>query len=143
MIRVLSIAACALGVLFAGGCTVGGPAPGPGAAVVAPAGSADAVSPLPVGAALGGILGAAAGAQLDEGERRAAYDAQIAALDAGERRTWRGAHGAFGYVEPGPGADSAQGFCRIYAQTIYLGGRPQRGHGLGCRQSDGSWRMAS
>jgi surface antigen len=92
---------------------------------------------------LGGILGGAAGAQLDEADREAAYDAQVAALDAGERRTWRGARGAFGYVEPGAGADSAQGFCRSYAQTIYILGRPQRGHGVGCRQPDGAWRMAS
>jgi surface antigen len=143
MKRVLSIAVCGIGVLLIGGCSVGGPAPGPGAAVAPTASPTTADSPLPTGAALGGILGGAVGAQLDEADRKAAYDAQLAALAAGERRTWRGAHGAFGYIEPASGADSAQGFCRSYAQTIYIAGRPQRGHGVGCRQPDGAWRMAS
>jgi surface antigen len=143
MKRALSIAICGFGALLISGCSGGmvlfGSGPPPGLAAPAPA----AAPPLPTGAALGGILGGAAGAQLDEADRQAAYDAQVAALDAGVRRTWRGAHGAFGYVEPGPGADSAQGFCRSYAQTIYIGGRPQRGRGLGCRQPDGGWRMAN
>jgi surface antigen len=143
MVRALSVAICGIGVLLIGGCSVSGSAPGSGAAVVPAAGAPVSAAVLPTGAALGGILGGAVGAQLDEADRQSAYDAQVAALDAGERRTWRGAHGAFGYVEPGPGVDGAQGFCRPYAQTIYIGGRPQRGHGLGCRQPDGAWRMAS
>jgi surface antigen len=142
MKRALSVAICGIGVLLVGACSVGGPTPGSGAAV-APESAQNAPAPMPTGAALGGILGGAVGAQLDDADRQAAYDAQVAALDAGGRRTWRGARGAFGYIEVAPGADSAQGFCRTYAQTIYIGGRPQRGHGLGCRQPDGGWRMVS
>jgi surface antigen len=143
MKRALFIAIWGMAALLVGGCMDGGSMSG---AAPAPAATTPAVAPsLPTGAALGGILGGAVGAQLDEADRQAAYDAQVAALDAGQRRTWRGEHGAFGYVEPGPGpgADSAQGFCRSYAQTIYIAGRPQRGHGLGCRQPDGAWRMTS
>ena len=143
MKRASLIVICGIGVVLIGGCSGGGFTLGSGAAPAPTASQPVAAPQLPTGAALGGILGGAVGAQLDEADRQAAYDAQVAALDAGERRTWRGAHGAFGYVEPGPGADSAQGFCRSYAQTIYIAGRPQRGHGLGCRQSDGAWRMAS
>jgi surface antigen len=137
MMRALSFAIWGMGALLLGGCLTSDPgaAPAPAATAAAPA--------LPTGAALGGILGGAVGGQLDEADRQAAYDAQVAALDAGQRRTWRGEHGAFGFVEPGPGADGAQGFCRSYAQTIYIAGRPQRGHGLGCRQPDGAWRMTS
>ena len=143
MKRASLIVICGIGVLSIGGCSGSGFTLGSGAAPAPTASAPAAVSSLPTGAALGGILGGAVGAQLDEADRQAAYDAQVAALDAGERRTWRGAHGAFGYIEPGPGADSAQGFCRSFAQTIYIAGRPQRGRGLGCRQSDGAWRMAS
>lgn len=143
MKRALSIAICGTGALLIAGCSGGGfmsgSAPAPAAAVASP----PATPPLPTGAALGGILGGAVGAQLDEADRQAAYDAQVAALDAGVRRTWRGEHGAFGYIEPGSGADGAQGFCRSYAQTIYIAGRPQRGRGLGCRQPDGTWRMVN
>jgi surface antigen len=91
---------------------------------------------LPSGAALGGALGGRVGAALDQTDRQTAYDAQLEALEA---REWR----LFGYVEPGPGAKTAQGDCRPYTQAIYVGGRPQRGHGLACRQPDGAWRMAS
>lgn len=126
----LAVVCCACSVLAA--CSGGASAP-----------ASPAPGALPSGAALGGVLGGPVGAGLDAADREAAYDAQVGALEAGERRSWRGKGGAFGYVETGPGAKSAQGFCRTYAQTIYIGGRPQRGHGLACRQSDGSWRMAS
>jgi surface antigen len=136
------LAICTAYGLLASACTGGGLTLG--SAAPAPASSpppAEGAAVLPTGADLGGILGGPIGAQLDEADRRAAYEAQVAALEAGERRTWRGAHGVFGFVELPPGV-SAQG-CRAYAQTIYIGGRPQRGHGEGCRQPDGSWRMKS
>jgi surface antigen len=131
-----------LTALLVGACSGGGFSFGSGSAPVSAAAAPTAAPTIPVGAALGGILGGSVGAALDDADRQAAYDAQIAALDSGERRTWRGRR-AFGYVEPAPGADSAQGYCRPYSQTIYIAGRPQRGRGLGCRQQDGSWRMAS
>jgi surface antigen len=136
----LSLAICGIALLV-GACSGGGLSGGaaPASAAAAP----NTASALPTGAALGGILGGPVGAQLDEADRQAAYDAQVAALEAGQRRTWRGAHGAYGFIEPSPGAGDAQVTCRTYTQTIYIGGRPQRGHGQGCRQPNGSWRMAS
>ena len=71
---------------------------------------------------------------------RAAWEAQVAALDSGQRRSWRGSHGVFGFVEPGAAAGDG---CRAYSQTIYIAGRPNRGHGVGCKQPDGSWKMTS
>jgi surface antigen len=135
---ILSIAVGAVGALSLAGC-MGADSPAPALQGAAP----PAASALPTGAALGGILGGSVGAQMDEGDRQAAYDAQVAALDSGQRRTWRGKAGLFGYIEVGSGADGAQGYCRTYSQTIYVAGHPQRGHGLGCRQTDGVWRMAS
>ena len=95
---------------------------------------------IPTGAALGGVLGGPVGASLADADRQAAWDAQLAALDSGQKRSWRGSHGIFGFVEPG--AASGDG-CRAYSQTIYVAGRPNRGRGIGCKQSDGSWRMTS
>ena len=71
---------------------------------------------------------------------QAAWEAQVAALDSGQRRSWRGAHGVFGFVEAG--AATGDG-CRAYSQTIYIAGRPNRGQGVGCKQPDGSWKMTS
>jgi surface antigen len=94
----------------------------------------------PTGAALGAVLGGPVGAALTEADRQAAWQAQIAALDSGQRRSWRGAHGVFGFVEPG--AETGAG-CRAYAQTIYVAGRANRGQGVACRKPDGGWKMSS
>jgi surface antigen len=117
--------------------TSGGPSPPP---PVSAAPEAPAAPAIPVGAALGGILGGAIGASLSEADRETAWNAQLAALASGQRRSWRGAHGVFGFVEPG--AETGGG-CRAYSQTIYVAGRPNRGQGVGCKQPDGSWKVTS
>ncbi len=95
---------------------------------------------IPTGAALGGALGGPIGASLSDADRQAAWQAQVAALDSGQRRSWRGSHGIFGFVEAGA---ETGGACRAYSQTIYVAGRPNRGQGVGCKQPDGSWKMTS
>ncbi len=85
-------------------------------------------------------MGGPIGAALTEEDRQAAWKAQIAALDSGQRRPWRGAHGVFGFVEPG--AETGKG-CRAYTQTIYVAGRPNRGQGVACKQADGAWKVTS
>jgi surface antigen len=95
---------------------------------------------IPTGPALGGVLGGPVGASLSEADREAAWTAQLTALDSGQRRSWRGGHGVFGFVEPG--AETGAG-CRAYSQTIYVAGRPNRGQGVGCKQADGSWKMTN
>ena len=95
---------------------------------------------VPSGAALGGVLGGSVGSSLTDDDRQAAWQAQVGALDSGQKRSWRGAKGVFGFVEPG--AATGDG-CRAYSQTIYVAGRPNRGRGVGCKQADGSWKMTS
>jgi surface antigen len=113
---------------------------GAAASAVAPAPAGIPAPAIPTGAALGGVLGGPIGASLTDDDREAAWQAQVGALDSGQKRSWRGAKGVFGFVEPG--AASGDG-CRAYSQTIYIAGRPNRGKGVGCRQPDGSWRMTS
>jgi surface antigen len=95
---------------------------------------------IPTAAALGGVLGGPIGTSLSDADREAAWEAQVAALDSGKSRSWRGAHGIFGSIEPG--AETGDG-CRAYSQTIYVAGRPNRGQGVGCKLPDGSWKMRS
>ena len=109
------------------------PGPPASAAMTAPAAPA-----MPAGAALGGVLGGPIGASLTEADRQAAWNAQIAALDSGQSRSWRGVHGVFGFVAPGV---ETGGGCRAYSQTIYVAGRPNRGGGVACKQPDGTWKM--
>ena len=136
----------ALGGIGLAGCSSvsSGGAPPTAGSLAAPAPAVAAVEPaapaIPTGAALGGVLGGPVGASLTDDDRAAAWNAQIAALDTGQRRSWRGAHGVFGFVEPG--AATGEG-CRAYAQTIYIAGRANRGRGTGCKQADGSWKMTS
>src|SRR5208282_2319095 len=107
-------------------------------ATVAP--TAPPPPPIPTGAALGGVLGGPIGASLAETDRAAAWKAQLAALDSGQRKSWRGGQGVFGFVEPG--AETGGG-CRAYSQTIYVAGRPNRGQGVACKDPDGGWKMTS
>jgi surface antigen len=120
------------------GCSSVGSGAAPPAVAAAPA--EPAAPAIPTGAALGGVLGGPVGASLSDGDRQTAWEAQVAALDSGQRRSWRGSHGVFGYVEPGTAAGDG---CRPYSQTIYIAGRSNRGHGVGCKQPDGSWKMTS
>ena len=107
---------------------------------VAPAPAGIPAPTIPTGTALGGVLGGPVGASLTDDDRQAAWQAQVGALDSGQKRSWRGAKGVFGFVEPG--AATGDG-CRAYSQTIYVAGRPNRGRGVGCRLADGSWKMTS
>jgi surface antigen len=141
----------ALGSIGLAGCqSVGSSGAPPVTGLTTPAGAATStVAPapagipapmIPTGAALGGVLGGPVGASLTDDDRQAAWVAQVAALDSGQKRSWRGSHGVFGFIEPG--AATGDG-CRAYSQTIYVAGRPNRGHGSGCKQPDGSWKMTS
>jgi surface antigen len=132
----LTVVAVCLGGCSGFGTSGGSPPPPPVAAMpVQPAAPS-----IPTGAALGGVLAGPVGAALSEADREAAWNAQVSALDSGQRRSWRGAHGVFGFVELG--AETGGG-CRAYSQTIYVAGRPNRGQGVGCKQPDSSWKMAN
>jgi surface antigen len=136
----------ALGSLGLAGCSSVGSGGAPPVAAAPPAAAAagapaqPAAPPIPTGAALGGVLGGPVGASLTDDDRQAAWQAQVAALDSGQKRSWRGSHGVFGFIEPG--AATGDG-CRAYSQTIYVSGRPNRSRGVGCKQPDGSWKMTS
>jgi surface antigen len=136
----------ALGSIGLAGCSSVGSGGAPPSVAAAGSNVASAVPPqpaappIPSGSALGGVLGGTVGASLTDDDRAAAWNAQIAALDSGQRRSWRGGHGVFGFVEPGAAAGDG---CRSYSQTIYIAGRPNRGRGTGCKQPDGSWKMTS
>lgn len=123
--------------------------PGPSAALAPPA--------VPEHVAMGSFLEGPVGSKLGEADRQAAFKAESQAVSAGERRTWRGTKGVYGFVVPASsaspapsgdgtssaGSDSGAGECRTFTHTIYFGGRPQTGRGTGCREADGTWRIVS
>ena len=133
----------AIGSIGLAGCqSVGSDGAPPITGALTPAGpAASTAAPAPTGIPAPALpTGGPVGASLAEDDRQAAWNAQVAALDSGQKRSWRGAQGVFGFIEPG--AATSDG-CRAYSQTIYVAGRPNRGRGLGCKQPDGSWKMTS
>lgn len=102
-----------------------------------PAASVAPVAPEPPAA---GVVGSAIGRELDASEKEAAIAAQQEAVDSGARKSWRGAHGSYGFIEPGP-ESAASGGCRDYIHKIYINGRPQQAKGQACKRPDGSWRV--
>jgi surface antigen len=99
------------------------------------------------GAAIGGMIGNRIGANMDDEDRRLAYEAQVQALESGRSGTavpWRNPDsGRYGSVVPGR-AYQANGLqCREYAHTIYIEGRPQVARGKACRNPDGTWTAVS
>jgi surface antigen len=139
MARLLKYAVVLATGAMLGGCnTTGNSSPPPVAAASAPP-AAGAVVPENVDPAmLGGVLAGSVGLGLENSDRIAAYKAQVAALESGERKSWRGEKGVYGFVEAAP----SQGSCRSFTQTVYVAGRPYVGRGSACRQADGIW-MAS
>ncbi len=108
------------------GCAQLGGAPPPPAAVASP--------PPPYA----GLVSGALGAGLDNGDRTAANKAESDALASGDKKTWRGDDGAYGYVAPG----AANGDCRDLTHTVYINGRPRVGKGTACK-ADGGWKLNS
>jgi surface antigen len=99
------------------------------------------------GAAIGGLIGNRIGAAMDDEDKRRAYEAQMAALEAGPSGSpvaWRNPDsGRYGSVVPGPAYDSRGTKCREYTHTIYIDGRPQTARGAACRNRDGTWTPIS
>jgi surface antigen len=118
--------ACAILVSLSG-CVTGTSEAPPPAAVAAPA------PPPPYAGLASGALGDSLGAA----NKSTADNAEVAALSSGERKTWRGDDGVYGYIAPG----AATGDCRDFSHTIYINGRPKTGNGAACRTPDGGWKL--
>lgn len=99
-----------------------------------PPAAAAVVAPPPpyVGLASGSL-----GQSLNANGKAAADKAELAAVASGERKTWRGDDGSYGYIAPG----AASGDCRDFTHTIYINGRPQVGSGKACKSGE-SWKLS-
>jgi surface antigen len=86
-----------------------------------------------------GVIGSAIGRDLDAADREAAIAAQQEAVSTGQRKSWRGTHGAYGFIEPS--AEEGLGGCRDYMHKVYVNGRPQQAKGQACKRPDGSYRV--
>jgi surface antigen len=85
-----------------------------------------------------GVVGAGVGRELDAADRATAIAAQQEAVDSGQRKSWRGAHGAYAFIEPAP--EAGLDGCRDYSHKIFIDGRPQQAKGRACKGADGRFR---
>lgn len=87
-----------------------------------------------------GVIGSVIGRDLDERDRTAAAAAQEEAVSSGQRKSWKGDHGAYGFITPGP--EDALSGCRDYTHKIFINGRPQEAKGQACKKGE-RWRVSS
>ena len=104
-----------------------------------PAETAIAPSPAPA-PSMGAFLEGPIGSKLAEADREKAFQAEQDALASGDRKTWRGSKGSFGFVAL-TGTPTPEG-CQDFIHTIYRAGRPVTGKGTGCKAPDGTWRIS-
>lgn len=138
MNRALALAVLTAAALSTAGCSVSG------FGSIGPVASAAPVPQAPPPLVYGAFLDGPVGQKLSQGDRDKALAAAQDAIATGQRKTWKGEHGTFGYVEPAaeaaadPAAPPASGACRAFTSTIFLNGRPSVGHGRGCQNPDGT-----
>lgn len=98
------------------------------------------------GVLAGGLLGNQVATRLTCQDQQAVYSTTQSTLEdypSGRSATWNNPDsGHWGTVTPTKTyVDSSGQNCREFEQTIYIDGRPEKGVGEACRQSDGSWRI--
>ncbi len=94
-----------------------------------------------IGAAIGGMIGAIIGREMDEQDRL--RTAQVLEYNrTGEASTWVNPDKETAYtVVPTRTYDAAQGPCREFSTQANIGGKTQEIYGTACRQADGSWKV--
>ena len=100
------------------------------------------------GTLLGAALGRSIGQSLDQADLNYYHRTSQQAMEVGQPGQpfpWQNPRsGVSGTVTPSGYYQNQTGqYCREYTQTINIGGRLQEGHGVACRQPDGSWRIQS
>ena len=98
-------------------------------------------------AALGGLIGPKLGSELDDNDRRLAYEAQMDALERGAPGApiaWRNPEsGRHGNIVAGPEYQLKGATCRGYSHTVTIGGQLETVRKTACRNSDGRWTAVS
>jgi len=98
------------------------------------------------GTLLGAALGRSIGQSMDQTDMMYYNQTSQQALETGrpgQSFPWQNPQtGVGGAVTPSTYFQNSSGqYCREYTQNISIGGRMEEGHGIACRQPDGSWRI--
>ncbi len=97
------------------------------------------------GVLLGGLLGQSVGKSLDDLDKMKIHKTNqrtFETLKDGQTSSWKNPNsGNHGMVSPTKTFKTASGYCREFTQTIYVGGKEQKGFGTACRKPDGTWEI--
>lgn len=101
---------------------------------------------IATGTLLGAALGRSVGQSLDRADLNYYNQTSQKAMEIGQPGQsfpWQNpASGVSGSVTPSNYYQNSAGqYCREYTQNINIGGRLEEGHGIACRQPDGSWKI--
>jgi surface antigen len=123
------------------GAVIGGAA---GGAIGSTIGKGDGQVAAVIGGTIVGILvGGAIGRSMDQADHSCTGQILEHAQD-NQRIVWQAPSGAEYAMRPGRTWKSADGgYCRDYQATAAINGRQQQIYGKACRNSDGSWRLAT
>ena len=122
------------------GCSTTGSGGGPTIAPT-PAAAGPAAPETIISAMDGGLIGGSIGANLSQGDRRTALQAEYRALEytpGGKAVDWQGSGVTGSVIAAQPYRVGSQD-CRQYTHTISRGGQNQTARGTACRNPDGSW----
>ena len=128
------------------GTIVGGAA---GAAIGSQVGSGSGTTIATAAATLfGAALGRSIGQKMDGSDLNYYHQTSQEAMETGrpgQPFPWENPQsGVSGTVVPSTYYQNSSGnYCREYTQTVNVGGSMQEGHGVACRQADGSWKIQS
>jgi len=107
--------------------------------------------PAPPGALEGTLIATLAtgplGAQIDESDKAAAYQAEYNALQFGRPGMsvpWKGSNPSHnGEVTPGPSYKVNAYDCRDYSLVVRIGSQSASARGTACKEANGAWRPVS
>jgi surface antigen len=95
------------------------------------------------GGVVGALVGAALGRAMDQADQVCVGEA-LEHAGNGERIVWTAAGGPAYEVVPTETFQADDGrYCREYQTTVIIGGQAERAYGTACRQPDGQWEKVS
>ena len=102
---------------------------------------------IALGTILGGALGYSVGNSLDKADLAYNHKTSQTALEtnaSGATSEWVNPDsGHRGTITPVKTFTQQGKYCREFTQTIIIDGKPNSGHGVACREPDGTWKINS
>ncbi len=109
--------------------------------------SSDQLIVTTTGVFIGALIGSEISGYMNNVDRLRARDANLMAQTApiGQRISWNNSRSNHygNTIATRDGYSKSGKYCREFLQTINIGNRTEKGYGVACRRSDGTWKINS